>query len=108
MIIKHIGSTNLVLLNSNTTNLSHDLLHVPKITKNLISVSKFAHNKNVYFEFYSNACYVKHHATIKKMLNTRQSIRFFFKEQFEMAYMFFLHYILSVCLLLIILRYYLC
>lgn len=31
------------------------LMHVPNITKNLISVSKFAHDNNVFFEFYSNA-----------------------------------------------------
>src|ERR1044072_4884628 len=37
----------------------NNLLHVPTITKNLLSVSKFAHDNHVYFEFHSNSCYVK-------------------------------------------------
>lgn len=36
-----------------------NLLHFPKITKNLLSVSKFARDNNVYFEFHPNVCYVK-------------------------------------------------
>ena len=28
--------------------------------KNLMSVSKFAHDNTVYFVFYPNTCYVKH------------------------------------------------
>lgn len=39
-------------------NLSN-LLHVPDISKNLISVSKFARDDNVYFQFHSNCCFVK-------------------------------------------------
>lgn len=35
------------------------LLHVPSITKNLTSVSKFARNNQVYFEFHSHFCVVK-------------------------------------------------
>lgn len=34
-------------------------LHVPNITRNLISVSKYAKDKNVFFEFHSNKYYVK-------------------------------------------------
>lgn len=36
-----------------------NLLHVPQITKNLISVSKFAKDNNVYFEFHPSICCVK-------------------------------------------------
>ncbi|KAK2454628.1 putative mitochondrial protein [Trifolium repens] len=36
-----------------------NLLHVPSITKNLISVSQFAKDNNVFFEFHPNFCLVK-------------------------------------------------
>uniref|UniRef100_A0A803NT75 Integrase catalytic domain-containing protein n=1 Tax=Cannabis sativa TaxID=3483 RepID=A0A803NT75_CANSA len=36
-----------------------NLLHVPELTKNLLSVSKFAADNNVYFVFYPDMCYVK-------------------------------------------------
>nr|KYP42260.1 Retrovirus-related Pol polyprotein from transposon TNT 1-94 [Cajanus cajan] len=35
------------------------MLHVSYITKNLVSVSKFAHDNQVYFEFHSTHCLVK-------------------------------------------------
>ena len=35
------------------------LLHVPKNTKILINVSKFANDNHVYFEFHSTSCFVK-------------------------------------------------
>jgi histone deacetylase 1/2 len=35
------------------------ILHVPTITKNLLSVSKFANDNNVYFEFHAVDCFVK-------------------------------------------------
>lgn len=37
----------------------NDILRVPTITKNLISVSKFSRDNNVFFEFHSHAWYVK-------------------------------------------------
>lgn len=36
-----------------------DLLHIPVITKNLMSVSMFAQDTNFCFEFYANSCYVE-------------------------------------------------
>jgi hypothetical protein len=36
-----------------------DLLHVPNISKNLLSVSKFAQDNNVIFEFHPYRCFVK-------------------------------------------------
>ena len=35
------------------------MLLVPSITKNLLSVSIFAKNNNIFFEFHSDACFVK-------------------------------------------------
>ena len=55
MNIKVVGSP---LNNSNKFLLKY-LLHVPKINKKLLSVSKFCHDNNIFFEFHYNACYVK-------------------------------------------------
>nr|KYP37003.1 Retrovirus-related Pol polyprotein from transposon TNT 1-94 [Cajanus cajan] len=41
----------------------HNLLHVPHITKNLISVSKFAKDNFVYYEFHPTYCLVKSQVT---------------------------------------------
>ena len=35
------------------------LLHVPQISKNLFSVSKFATDNNTYFEFFPTVCFVR-------------------------------------------------
>ena len=37
----------------------NNLLLVPSITKNLVSVSQFARDNNVFFEFHANDCFVK-------------------------------------------------
>lgn len=55
----------------NTSLVLHNLLHVPAITKNLISVSKFCLDTNVYFEFHSDICYVKSHASNEILLQGR-------------------------------------
>lgn len=44
-----------------------NLFHVPSITKNLISVSQFCTDNNVFFEFHSTSCFVKVEAN-KKVL----------------------------------------
>jgi len=63
LTISHIGSTTLSsLLNSSNFDL-HNLLCVPNITKNLLSVSQFAKDNCVYFEFFPSHCNVKHHVT---------------------------------------------
>lgn len=41
----------------------NNLLLVPKITKNLISVNQFARDNQVYFEFHPDICLVKSQAT---------------------------------------------
>jgi len=57
---KHVSSKTFVLPNVNTKMVLNDLLHLPKITKNLISAFKFAHDNKFYFEFHHNCYYVKH------------------------------------------------
>jgi len=52
----------------NITLTLNNLLHVPSITKNLVSVSQFAKDNNVYFEFHSNVCYVKSQGSSKVLL----------------------------------------
>ena len=57
--IKHIGQSSFQSqFTSKLLSLNH-LLHVPSITKNLLSVSKFAKDNAMYFEFFPNFCYVK-------------------------------------------------
>ena len=55
--IKHLGSASLSFPNA-SFKLS-DVLHVPQITKNLLSVSKFTSDNDVYFEFHKFFFYVK-------------------------------------------------
>ena len=44
------------------------LLHVPSITKNLMSVSKFANDNCIYFEFHPKCCFVKDQHSQKTLL----------------------------------------
>ncbi|GAU13081.1 hypothetical protein TSUD_173810 [Trifolium subterraneum] len=46
----------------------NNLLHVPSITKNLISVSQFAKDNDVFFEFHPTYCLVKSQATNEVLL----------------------------------------
>lgn len=58
--IKHIGQTVFQSpFNSKVSLKLNNLLHVPHITKNLISVSRFARDNSVFFEFHADSCYVK-------------------------------------------------
>ena len=59
LFIKHIGLSQFSShFTSQFLSLNH-ILHVPKITKNLLSVSKFARENNVLFEFHPNFCLIK-------------------------------------------------
>lgn len=49
-------------LNSSVSGVLHNLWHVPQITMNLISVSKFAKDNRVYFEFHAHHCLAKYQA----------------------------------------------
>ena len=46
----------------------HKLLHVPSISKNLLSVSQFAKDNFVFFEFHLHLCLVKSQETNKVLL----------------------------------------
>lgn len=46
----------------------NNLLHVPAITKNLVSISKFARDNSIYFEFHPNSCFVKSQADHQVLL----------------------------------------
>jgi len=68
MKILHTGSAHYTVPHSTTTFVLHNLLHVPNITKNIISVAQFAKDNHVYFEFFANAGYVKHQDTHQILL----------------------------------------
>lgn len=59
--ISHIGKTN--LSSGSHSLLLKDLLYVPYIHKNILFVSKFANENNVYCEFYLTYCFIKDLAT---------------------------------------------
>ncbi|XP_073025083.1 uncharacterized protein [Primulina eburnea] len=66
--ITHIGNSQLFSsLSSRALHLNR-LLRVPLITKNLISVSKFASDNSVFFEFHPTFCTVKDRTTGKLLL----------------------------------------
>ena len=58
--ISHTGSAIMSSDNHHARFILKNLLHVLNITKNLISVSQFARNNNMFFEFYPDFCNVKH------------------------------------------------
>jgi len=62
------GSGSSCLQNSKFPLYLNNLLHVPSITKNLLSVVKFALDNNVFFEFYPYHCNVKSQATNEVIL----------------------------------------
>lgn len=69
IIINHVGSAKVHSTSSPSSSfLLKTLLHVPQSSKNLLSVSRFAHDNNVFFEFHSNCCFVKSQATRKVLL----------------------------------------
>ena len=49
------------------------VLHVPKITKNLLSVSQFTKDNNIIAEFYSNCCLIKEKITRRVLLQGKLS-----------------------------------
>ena len=60
LAISHIGSSSFSTICSNKPCLQLiNMLHVPRLTKNLISVSKFTADNDVFFEFHPNICFVK-------------------------------------------------
>lgn len=57
MAIHYTGSS--YLHTPHATFLLRNILHVPQITKNLLSVQQFASDNNVFFEFHPDICFVK-------------------------------------------------
>lgn len=59
MLYKCQNSGNTTILCENQNIHKKDILHAPKIAKNLMSVSKLTIDNNVLVEFHSQACFVK-------------------------------------------------
>lgn len=57
--IQHIGKSHFYSPNSIKPLFLNNLMHVPTISKNLLSASQFAKDNQVFFEFHPNVCYVK-------------------------------------------------
>jgi histone deacetylase 1/2 len=66
--IDHIGSSSLMANDDSTVLTLSQLLHAPHISKNLMSVHKFAKDNNVYFEFHPNSCCFKSQVNNKLLL----------------------------------------
>ncbi|GAU26016.1 hypothetical protein TSUD_64040 [Trifolium subterraneum] len=67
--IKSLGFSNFCSPhNSNVQLKLNNLLHVPNISKNLLSVSRFARDNNVFFEFHPHFCYVKSQGSKQTLL----------------------------------------
>uniref|UniRef100_A0A803QD97 Retrovirus-related Pol polyprotein from transposon TNT 1-94-like beta-barrel domain-containing protein n=1 Tax=Cannabis sativa TaxID=3483 RepID=A0A803QD97_CANSA len=67
LLIKHTGS-GFMSTNNSSPLILKEMLHVPKIAKNLVSISKLTADNNVTVEFSSNDCCVKDNQTKKKVL----------------------------------------
>lgn len=65
--ITHSGPSSLITPSKHIFYLQN-LLHVPSVTKNLLSVSQFTKDNKVYFEFHPNFCVIKDQATGKILL----------------------------------------
>ncbi|KAL4386691.1 hypothetical protein GQ457_09G004130 [Hibiscus cannabinus] len=79
--ISHIGRSSLAT-NSRSLFLSN-LLHVPCVNKNLLSVSRFTKDNNVSVEFFPDSCVVKDLGTQQVMLRGQESnglYKFFSKQ----------------------------
>ena len=63
LAVKHIGNTSFSSFNPSRSLSLKNILHVPLITKNLLSVSQFTKDNNVIFEFNSSTCFVKDQVT---------------------------------------------
>ncbi|KAF7839048.1 Retrovirus-related Pol polyprotein from transposon TNT 1-94 [Senna tora] len=68
----HIQSIGFSELQSSSNSFKlNQILHVPEISKNLISISKFARDNHVYFEFHPDDCFVKSQANNQILLKGR-------------------------------------
>ncbi|KAL5772709.1 hypothetical protein ACOSP7_012321 [Xanthoceras sorbifolium] len=46
----------------------HNVLHVPKITKNILGIFRFTKDNNVVAEFFDNSCVIKDNISKKTLL----------------------------------------
>jgi histone deacetylase 1/2 len=69
LVIKSVGSSSFFSpIHPSSSLLLDKLLLVPSITKNLISVSRFARDNHVFFEFHPTTCFVKSQDSNKVLL----------------------------------------
>lgn len=60
MVISHTGSNIVLCTTSNNQKcLLKDMMHIPLISKNLLSKSIFVHDNDVFFKFHASICFVK-------------------------------------------------
>ncbi|CAA0835561.1 Unknown protein, partial [Striga hermonthica] len=62
-IISHFGNSLFQAPDQTNVFILKNLLHVPMISRNLLSVSQFARDNKVFFEFHPNVCFVKDQQT---------------------------------------------
>ena len=74
LFIKHIGQSKFLSPFSSKPLLLNHLLHVPSITKNLLSVSKFAKDNKIFFEFHFDSCFVKDQVTKAVLMVERDGL----------------------------------
>ena len=68
MSIMHVGHSTIYSKSTYTSSKLKTLLCVLGLTKNLLSVSQFAQDHDVFFEFHSNFYYIKFQGTKKILL----------------------------------------
>ena len=66
--IKNIGSSIFKPFSSRHSLKLEKIFNVPHLTKNLLSVSQFARDNDVFFKFHPNTCYVKSQASKETLL----------------------------------------
>ena len=59
LVISHIGCSVLPIFDPQKHITLNHILHVPDITKNVISISKLLHDNDINVEFHKSACFVK-------------------------------------------------
>ncbi|KAE8733447.1 Protein SCO1-like protein 1 [Hibiscus syriacus] len=69
--VESVGNT--LISSQSQALLLTNILHVPKITKNLLSVSKLARDNNVFLEFYANDCLFRDEVTGNVLLRVKQN-----------------------------------
>ena len=67
--ISHIGDIFLHSPHPQKPLVLHNIIHIPKITKNLISISQFTKDNDVVIEFFSDCCLIKDKVTTITLLD---------------------------------------